>query len=124
MQQDGFFNLRRNPHSAPRTVLLKVNLIQSPEVYVWLKGQLSKFFYAPLVEADQHGRRVGAVCAVGSPIAEKVAGTAERSTPLPSCAVATRPTSYHPRDSPSCHGHAATPAESLQYAQAGLPRAV
>jgi porphobilinogen deaminase len=44
------------PHSAPRTVLLKVNLIQSPEVYVWLNGQLSKFFYAPLVEADQHGR--------------------------------------------------------------------
>ena len=56
MQQDGFFNLRRNPHSAPRTVLLKVNLIQSPEVYVWLNGQLSKFFYAPLVEADQRER--------------------------------------------------------------------
>jgi hypothetical protein len=53
---DGFFNLRRNPHSAPRNVLPKVNLIQRPEVYVWLQGQLSKFFYALLVEVDQHGR--------------------------------------------------------------------
>ena len=50
--QDRFFDLRWNPHSAPRTVLLKVNLIQSPEVHVRLNGQLSKFFYAPLVEAD------------------------------------------------------------------------
>jgi len=36
-------------------VLLKVNLIQSPEVHVWLNGQLSKFFYAPLVEAYSQG---------------------------------------------------------------------
>jgi hypothetical protein len=55
VQQDRFFDLRRNPHSAPRTVLLKVNLIEGPEVHVRLGGQLSEFFYAPLVEADQHG---------------------------------------------------------------------
>jgi|SRR6516165_1180303 len=52
MQKDRFLDLWRNPHPAPRTVLLKVNLIQGPEVHVRFGGQLSEFFYAPLVEAD------------------------------------------------------------------------
>jgi hypothetical protein len=31
-----------------------LNLIEGPEVHVRLGGQFAEFFYAPVVEADQH----------------------------------------------------------------------
>jgi hypothetical protein len=51
-------------------VLLKMNLIQGPEVHVELSGQLSEFFYAPFAPSARHGLSVDVACADGSPVAD------------------------------------------------------
>jgi hypothetical protein len=44
VQQNRVRGLRRNPHSAPRTVLLEVNLIHGPQVNVFASCQSPEFF--------------------------------------------------------------------------------
>ena len=44
MQQNRVFILRGHPHATARTVLLKVALVQAPQLNVAALGQAAKFF--------------------------------------------------------------------------------
>lgn len=53
VQQDRIFDFRRDPHATPRTMLLKMHFINSPEINLWVHGQSMEFFYKPPVAQDQ-----------------------------------------------------------------------
>jgi hypothetical protein len=63
MQQYRVFLLRRYPHPAPRSVLLKMDLIGRPEVNSGICRELSKFFYIPPGLGDRLEQSTAAVCA-------------------------------------------------------------
>lgn len=71
MQQHRILGLRRNPHSASRTVLLEVDLIHGPEINVFASCQPAKFFLPGPDPQDWHWRSEASVSANGT----RVAGT-------------------------------------------------
>jgi hypothetical protein len=44
MQQNGIPDFGRDPHPTPRTMLLKMNFINSPKVNVWIGVHFAEFF--------------------------------------------------------------------------------
>ena len=44
MVQNRVLGFRWNPHPAPRSVLLKVHFVQSPDVNSWIFPQFAEFF--------------------------------------------------------------------------------
>jgi hypothetical protein len=63
MQQYRVLVLRRYPHQATRSILLKMNFIARPQIDFRIGCELSKFFYMPPEVQDRPGRSEGAVCA-------------------------------------------------------------
>ncbi len=53
MVDDRVFDLRRHPHPATRSLLLKVHFVQRPEVYSVVLYQLSQFFYEAIALAAE-----------------------------------------------------------------------
>lgn len=76
MQQNGLTILRRDPHAAPRSVLLEMDFIGCPEIDVLVGGQLAEFFYMPAGVPGPRGRSSAVACVVGSLTCEKSSGTA------------------------------------------------
>jgi hypothetical protein len=66
MQQHRVLLLRRYPHPAPRSVLLKMDFIGRPEIYPWICRELSEFFYIPPEPRDRLEQSKAAVCAAES----------------------------------------------------------
>ena len=85
MEANGVSQFRRNPQAAARTVLLKMNFIQRPQVNVASSRQCAKFFYEWLAKPGRRGPVAGAVCASESPTAGTAAGTGAplKSLPVP-----------------------------------------
>jgi hypothetical protein len=77
MQKNGIGNLRRNPHSASRTMLFKPDFVHSPQVDSSVMHQFIKFFYMLPAVSDQHATSSAEVYETGTPDLERVAGTAE-----------------------------------------------
>lgn len=63
MQQYGVLFLRRNPHQTPRSMLLKMDFIDRPQINVRISGKPTEFFYMPPEAQDWLGRSAGVVCA-------------------------------------------------------------
>src|SRR6516225_3869020 len=53
VKKDRVVHFGRNPHSGARTVLLKMNFINRPQINGGVSGQSAEFFYAWLVLAGQ-----------------------------------------------------------------------
>lgn len=70
MAQDRILDLRRYPHAAARTVLLKVTFIQAPQFDVAASGQMAEFFLLPRLLADPIERLGGAAFASESPLTQ------------------------------------------------------
>lgn len=77
MQKNGIGNLRRNPHSASRTMLFKSDFVHSPQVDSPVMHQFIKFFYMLPAVPDQHATSSDEVCETETPDLEIVADTAE-----------------------------------------------
>jgi hypothetical protein len=71
LPEDRVFNLGRNPHHIPRSVLLKMALIQTPKVKVISSHEPTKFFYMPLGPPDWLLRSFPEACAVETPNGER-----------------------------------------------------
>jgi len=97
VQQDWIPDFWRNPHPASRAMLLEMDFIDGPQVYVWIGRQSAEFFYKRLAPRDRHGRSVGVVYAGGIPIAERAAGTGEPATSGQTPASGMRRASCRPR---------------------------
>jgi len=76
VKTDGILDLRRNPHAASGAMLLEVHFIHRPQVNFRISCQNPEFFYARPAIQDRLWRPAGAVFAVGTPTAERAAGTA------------------------------------------------
>ena len=76
-QKSWIGNLRRNPHSAIRTMLFKPDFVHSPQVDSTVMHQFIKFFYMLPAVADQHATSSDEVYETGTPDLEIVADTAE-----------------------------------------------
>jgi hypothetical protein len=61
MQQYRIDILRRHPHPTTRSILLKMNFIDRPQIDSWIGGKSSKFFYMPPEVQDRPGRSETAV---------------------------------------------------------------
>lgn len=67
IQQNRVLVLWGDPHPTARPVLLKVALVQAPQLNVGAPGQATKFFLPWQLSADQLERPGGAVCGAESP---------------------------------------------------------
>jgi hypothetical protein len=74
VEQNGVSHFRRYPQPTPRTMLLKMNFVDRPQVNVGIVCQDAKFFYARLVFAGRLAPPPDAVCGNGSPTGERAAG--------------------------------------------------
>jgi len=63
VQQHRVFLLWGHPHHITRSILLKMDLIDCPQIYFWIGYEPSEFFYIPLGLQDRLGQLEGAVCA-------------------------------------------------------------
>jgi hypothetical protein len=97
VQQDRIPDFRRNPHPASRAMLLKMDFIDGPQVYVWIGRQFAEFFYKRPAPRDRHERSAGAVCEDETPIAERAAGIGEPATSGRTPASGMLKESCHPR---------------------------
>ena len=79
MDADRIPNFRRNPHPTPAAVLLEMNFIQRPQIDGGVGRQQQEFFLLPLEPLDPLDRLPVAVCASGTQIAGRAAGTAARA---------------------------------------------
>jgi len=95
---NGILHLRRNPHAAARTVLLKVNFIHRPQINIIPSRQCAEFFYAWLAKPDPTEPLAGAACAAESQAGGKAAGTGAPSVSLPAPDSETGTMSGHPTD--------------------------
>jgi len=77
VEQNGIIDLRRNPHPSTRTVLLKMNFVDRPEINGGILGQSAEFFYARLAFADQLEPPPGAACGSENPTGETAADIGE-----------------------------------------------
>ena len=75
MKKHGIGIFWRNPHHAPRSVLLKVAFIGEPQINVLSSGQFSEFFYMRLSPPGRPERSGPWVCADGIPDDGKASGT-------------------------------------------------
>src|SRR5579862_8775971 len=90
-------HLGRNPHSGARTVLLKMDFINRPQINRGVSCQSAEFFYAWLVLAGQLERLEGAACAGESPVGETTSGTDAPLTPRRTCAPSSGRGFCHPK---------------------------
>jgi len=63
MQQYRVLFLRRDPHQTTRSILLKMNFIDRPQIDSWIGCEPSEFFYMPPEVQDRPGQSEGVVCA-------------------------------------------------------------
>ena len=63
MQQYRVLLLRRDPHQTTRSILLKMNFIDRPQIDFRIGYEPSEFFYMPPEVQDRPGRSEGVVCA-------------------------------------------------------------
>src|SRR5215471_8982728 len=93
--------LWRDPHTAARSLLLKVHFVQSPKIDDIVRHQFSEFFYASSAVLDQPWPEVAGACASESPVDGTIVGIGalsiephrpSRSMPTESC---------HPISSPA-----------------------
>src|ERR1022692_2227343 len=75
VKQHRILHLGWNPHSGAGTVLLKVDLINRPQINGGIFCQCAEFFYAWLVLAGQLEQLRGAVFAGENPTGETISGT-------------------------------------------------
>lgn len=71
VQQDRVPHFWRNPHATARSVLLKMNFIDGPQVNVRIGGQFTEFFYMPLELLGRHAQSTAVVCADENHLPEK-----------------------------------------------------
>src|ERR1700722_1104589 len=128
MPQDRVLDFGRHPHAAPRTVLLEVTFIQTPQFDVGTTSQTPQFFLLPRLSADPIGRLGVGAYVIESPVLETVAGIAAHRGPLhiADASVPTtpaRPTGWPPSRSHvgSCASPTATCANPSHPACAGGP---
>jgi hypothetical protein len=77
MQKNGIGNLRRDPHSASRTMLFEPDFVHSPQVDSMIMHKFIKFFYMLPAVPDQHVTSSDEVYETGTPDLEIIADTAE-----------------------------------------------
>ena len=99
VQQHRILDLRGHPHSTARAVLLKVNLIECPQIHGRISGQTLEFFYARASTRGQHSLPPGEACAAESRVAGTSAGIGARPAPPRISAQSRRPASCRPRGS-------------------------
>src|SRR3972149_7169913 len=63
MQQDRVLFLRRHPHQATRSMLLKMDFIGRPQIDFSISYQSQEFFYMSPAVQDRPGQSGGAFCA-------------------------------------------------------------
>ena len=63
MQQDRVLFFRRNPHQAPRSILLKMDFIGRPQIDFGISDEPSEFFYMHSAFQDRLGRSEAVVYA-------------------------------------------------------------
>lgn len=96
VQADGIGHFRWNPHSAARSMLLKMHFIHCPQIEIILARQDAEFFYARFAIRDWIWRPVAAVCAAENLIGETIADTDEPSASLRAFGQDTPTASVHP----------------------------
>src|SRR5208337_3271500 len=96
MEQHWVFDLRRDPHSAARAVLLEMHFVHGPQINGLVVCQLVEFFYRRPVPRDRLTPRPGAAFAAGNLTAGKDAGTASRPRLRPTAGAQRRLASCHP----------------------------
>src|SRR6476619_3405900 len=102
MIHDGILGLRRNPHAASRSLLLKVDFVQGPQVHSIVGHQFSEFFYASSDALDLLSLIPDEAYGGGTQTAGTAAGIGARPVGLHR-PCRSRPTvSCHPRGSLAC----------------------
>src|SRR5580704_5811248 len=110
MIHNGILRLRRNPHAASRSLLLKVDFVQGPQVHRIVCHQFSEFFYASSVALDRLSPIPDEVYGGGNRTDGTTAGTGARPTGLHTSCRSRPKESCHPRDSLACPRRSAWPA--------------
>jgi len=108
MQQHRIFTLRRNPHPASRTVLLKVNLIHRPEINALASCQPAEFFLPGPDLQDWHLLSTASVSLSEIRVVGITAGTAEFPISHPTCSSRMPREFYHPKGFLSVHNRPAS----------------
>lgn len=99
VQQYRILDFRGHPHATARAVLLKVNLIECPQVHGGVSGQTLEFFYARASTRGPHWPPPGEACAAESEVAGTSADIGARQAPRRNAAQSRRSVSCRPRGS-------------------------